>query len=84
MLHLAVCAGLRVSKLTGLRLDDLDMASMIIRMLGKGRRERVLPLWKTTAAALRAWLSVRGSVKAPELFISARGEPRADGDLPIS
>ena len=48
---------------------------MSIRVLGKGRRERVLPLWKTTAAALRAWLAVRGSVRAPEVFVSARGEP---------
>lgn len=75
MLHLAVCAGLRVSELTGLRLDDLDLTSMSIRVLGKGRRERVLPLWKITAAALRAWLAVRGSVRAPEVFVSARGEP---------
>ena len=75
MLHLAVCAGLRVSELTGLRLGDLDMASMSIRVLGKGRRERVLPLWKSTATALRAWLAVRGSVPTPEVFVSARGEP---------
>jgi integrase/recombinase XerD len=75
MLHLAVCAGLRVSELTGLRLGDLDLASTSIRVLGKGRRERVLPLWKTTATALRAWLAVRGSVPTPEMFVSARGEP---------
>nr|MCA0806202.1 tyrosine-type recombinase/integrase [Rhizobium sp. T1473] len=60
MLHLAVCAGLRVSELTGLNLEDIDLSSMSIRVLGKGRRERTLPLWKTTAAALRAWLAVRG------------------------
>ena len=40
MLHLAVCAGLRVSELTGLKLDDIDLSSMSIRVLGKGRRER--------------------------------------------
>ena len=57
MLHLAVCAGLRVSELTGLKLEDIDLSSMSIRVLGKGRRERTLPLWKTTAAALRAWLA---------------------------
>ena len=75
MLHLAVCAGLRVSELTGLKLDDIDLSSMSIRVLGKGRRERTLPLWKTTAAALRAWLAVRGRVAAPEVFVNARGEP---------
>ena len=44
-------------------------------MSSKGRRERSLPLWKTTTAALRAWLAVRGTVQRPELFVSARGEP---------
>lgn len=75
MLHLAVCAGLRVSELTGLKIDDIDLPSMSIRVLGKGRRERTLPLWKTTAAALRAWLAVRVRAAAPEVFVNARGEP---------
>jgi integrase/recombinase XerD len=44
MLHLAVCAGLRVSELTGLRIDDVALPSMSIRVHGKGRRERALPL----------------------------------------
>ena len=73
MLHLAVCAGLRVSELTGLRLDDVAPQSASIRVRGKGRRERALPLWKTTAAALRAWLAIRGPVASPELFVNARG-----------
>ena len=75
LMHLAVCAGLRVSELTGLRLDEVASQSASIRVRGKGRRERALPLWKPTAAALRAWLAVRGSVAAPELFVNARGEP---------
>jgi integrase/recombinase XerD len=75
ILHLAVCAGLRVSELISLRLDDIAPRSASIRVHGKGRRERALPLWKTTAAALRAWLAIRGAVACPELFINARGEP---------
>ncbi len=75
MLHLAVCAGLRVSELTGLRMENVDLPSMSIRVLGKGRRERTLPLWKTTGTALRAWLAVRGTAAVPEVFVSARGEP---------
>jgi len=35
----------------------------------------VLPLWKTTASALRAWLAIRGMVAAPEVFINHQGEP---------
>lgn len=75
LLHLAVCGGLRVSELTGLRIDDIAPQSASIRVRGKGRRERALPLWKTTAAALRAWLAVRGSVASPEVFVNARGGP---------
>ena len=75
MLHLAVCAGLRVSELTGLRTDEVALQSLSIRVRGKGRRERALPLWKPAAAALRAWLAVRGTVGAPEVFVNARGEP---------
>lgn len=75
MLHLAVCAGLRVSELTGLRMSDVAAQCKSIHVLGKGRRERALPLWKPTASALRAWLAVRGEVATPEVFVNARGEP---------
>ena len=75
MLHLAICAGLRVSELTGLRVEDMTLPSMSIRVHGKGRRERAMPLWKTTVTALRAWLAVRGAVLVPEVFVNARGEP---------
>jgi len=73
LLHLCYAGGLRVSELIGLRLDDLTLqpnASVLIH--GKGRRERCLPLWKTTTTAIRAWLAVRGSAQVPELFVNAR------------
>lgn len=76
MLHLCFAAGLRVSELTSIRLEDLTLhphASICVH--GKGRRERSLPLWKQTAAAIRAWLAVRGTVLAPELFVNAQREP---------
>jgi integrase/recombinase XerD len=75
MLHLAVCAGLRVSELIGLRLNDASLPSMSIRVYGKGRRERALPLWKSTTTALRAWLAVRGTLATPEVFVNLRGQP---------
>jgi site-specific recombinase XerD len=74
MLHVAVCAGLRVSELTGLQMDDVALPSMSIRVRGKGRRERAIPLWKVTATALRAWLAIRGKPAVPEVFVNARGE----------
>jgi integrase/recombinase XerD len=74
MLHLCYAGALRVSELIGLRLEDLTLqpdASVLVH--GKGRRERWLPLWKTTTVALRAWLAVRGAARVPELFLNARG-----------
>jgi len=75
MLHVAYAAGLRVSELVGLRVDDVSLGSVVsIRIRGKGRKERSLPLWKETASALRAWLAIRDDAKAPELFLNAKGE----------
>lgn len=76
MLHLCFAAGLRVSELIAIRLEDLSLRpSATVLVHGKGRRERCLPLWKQTGAALRAWLAIRGNIPAPELFINALREP---------
>lgn len=76
MLHLCFAAGLRVSELVGAMLESLSLQqppSLLVK--GKGRKERCLPLWKETAVDLRAWLSVRGNVRVPELFVNAEGTP---------
>lgn len=76
MLHLAFAAGLRVSELIGVRLDEFHThPHATIHIRGKLRRERSLPLWKETVAALQAWLSVRGENTRTEIFLNARGEP---------
>jgi len=73
LLHLAVSAGLRVSEIIGLRMDDLSLQPPGVLVRGKGRRERALPLWRETAMALRAWLAVRGNPPVPEVFVNSRG-----------
>ena len=74
MLCLVYNAGLRVSELIGLALDDLPAPGLDrIRILGKGRRGRVLPLWKETRAALRSWLAVRPDGADRHLFLNAFG-----------
>ena len=73
LLRIAVSAGLRVSEITGLRMTDLSLQPPSILVHGKGRKERVLPMWKETAAALRAWLAVRGDPPVPEVFVNAHG-----------
>lgn len=74
MMHLCFAAGLRVSELVGLPIESLCLQrAPSIHIVGKGRRERCLPLWKETAKDMRAWLAVRGEVQAPELFVNAAG-----------
>jgi integrase/recombinase XerD len=74
MLHLAFAAGMRVSELIGLRLDQIDRPLSTVHIIGKGRRERILPLWKETIAAVKAWLKARPASGAQELFLNARAQ----------
>ena len=74
MLGLAYNAGLRVSELVGLGLDDVRMPGFDeVRVMGKGRRGRVLPLWRETGGALGAWLSIRPETPDSYLFLNAMG-----------
>src|SRR5262245_21700922 len=71
-------AGLRVSELTGLNLDDLDLDSGIVTVRGKGKRERLALLGKESQAAIQRWLAVRGSIapkkkQQPAVFLNQRG-----------
>ena len=76
MLHLCFAAALRVSELVTAQVADLSLrGAPSLRVHGKGRRERCLPLWPQTAADLRAWLAVRGETAAPELFLNATDRP---------
>jgi integrase/recombinase XerD len=77
MLHLCFAAGLRVSELVTLPKASLVLhPSPNVRVTGKGRRERALPLWKETASDLRKWIAVRkAQLGVDELFVNARGLP---------
>jgi site-specific recombinase XerD len=76
LIHLAVTSGVRVSELVNMRLDDITFRGnyMDVRIRGKGRKDRVLTVWKAVGDGVRAWLAVRGDVSAPELFVNVRGE----------
>ena len=77
MIYLAYAAGLRVSELIGLRIEQLNLTpDPVINVCGKGRRERIIPLWKETTAALRSWIAVRPKGQVPpELFLNANNNP---------
>jgi integrase/recombinase XerC len=59
ILELLYAAGLRVSELTGLNLVDMDQKEQMVRVLGKGRKERIVPFGGKAAEALRAYWPVR-------------------------
>jgi integrase/recombinase XerC len=76
ILELFYSSGLRLAELTGLDADDLDLPSREITVLGKGNKQRRLPVGGKAAAALMQWLAVRPDLAAadePALFVSTRG-----------
>jgi len=75
--YVGVAGGLRVSEIIGLCLDDLTFRGRYVDVFvrGKGRKQRVLTLWKEVADSLRAWIVVRGRAQVPELFLNAGGQP---------
>jgi len=78
MLELLYATGIRVGELCGLDVDDLDRGRRVVRVLGKGRKERTVPYGGPADRALDAWL-VRGRPQlaspgsGPALFLGARG-----------
>jgi len=75
MLYLCFSAGLRVSELVSLKCDSVSLnGEANIHILGKGRKERVLPLWKEAVSDIGAWIAVRRGPLVPELFLNANGQ----------
>jgi len=74
MLLLAVQTGLRVSELIGLRCADIHLGTGAhVSCRGKGRKERITPLTRTTVAVLRVWLAERAGEGADPLFPTSTG-----------
>ncbi len=85
VLELLYGSGLRVSELCGLRVDDLDPSRMLVRVLGKGAKERLVPLSEPALKAVDAWLRRgRPTMTAsphPCLFSNLRGRPLQPRDV---
>ncbi|MFI5254982.1 MAG: tyrosine-type recombinase/integrase [Candidatus Limnocylindrales bacterium] len=83
LLETAYAAGLRIAELAAARAEDLDLAHGELRVVGKGRKERVTLLGRPAREALQAYLDdgrprLRGSAGGPDegtLFLNARGGP---------
>ncbi|MDB4974165.1 MAG: Tyrosine recombinase XerC [Myxococcaceae bacterium] len=82
MLEVLYGSGVRVSELTGLDLHSLDLEGGTARVLGKGNKERIVPLGSQAVSALQAYLATRGELRHPRhgtqderaLFLTQRGE----------
>ena len=80
ILELFYASGLRLSELVGLGIEDVNLSGRMVRVLGKGRKERLVPFNTSTADAIRAYLkdraSLSGSVRRKAdrpLFLNYRG-----------
>ena len=80
ILELFYASGLRLSELVAVDTDDLNLSGRMVRVMGKGRKERLLPFNQSAAAALRAWLNDRAVLLAPTRLKAAGRRPKALGD----
>jgi integrase/recombinase XerC len=63
ILEMFYASGLRLSELVSLDLDDVNLSGRVVRVMGKGRKERLVPFNRTAEAALRAWLKDREALR---------------------
>ena len=76
VLELLYGGGLRVSELCGIKAGDLDLNSGLVRVLGKGSKERVVPVGESAVAAVKKYLSLRGSAaRGKPMLLAPRGGP---------
>jgi integrase/recombinase XerC len=81
ILELFYASGLRLSELAGLDLDDVNLSAKMVRVLGKGGKQRLVPFNASTAAALRAYLPDRARLlrgRPPARGIGRAGAARPD------
>lgn len=77
MWELMYSSGLRVSELVSVRLDQLDLKNGEVRVIGKGNKERVVPVGGAAVSATKAWIKFRTSAAEADercLFVSQQGK----------
>ena len=76
IMELLYSSGLRLAELVGLDLPALDLADRTVRVTGKGRKTRIVPVGSKAVTALRAWLKVRTGLAKPDeqaVFVGRNG-----------
>ena len=88
ILELFYASGLRLSELAGLDVDDVNLSAQMVRTLGKGGKQRIVPFNKSTASAIRAYLKDRAAIVRERPAKAGRDNSRsvrlqADGSDPL-
>lgn len=73
ILEFLYSSGLRVSELASLRLEDVDFGSELIKVRGKGKKERLIPVGGWALKALRAYLGSRLEIRTQYIFVNKKG-----------
>jgi integrase/recombinase XerC len=83
VLELLYAAGIRCAELVALDTDDLDLAGRTVRVLGKGRKERIVLFGGRAQQALREWLALRAALRPKDdaVFLNARGGRLSDRSI---
>jgi len=79
ILELFYASGLRLSELVAIDLEDLNLGDRMVRVMGKGGKERILPFNQSTVAAIKAWMKDRAAIATPERQ-KAKGKRQKVGD----
>jgi integrase/recombinase XerC len=80
ILEMFYATGIRCSELVGLSLEDVDLPARMVRVLGKGRKERVVPYGQPAAAALGVYMAHRAAARprSDALFVNKKGGRLSD------
>ena len=77
IMELLYSSGLRLAELIGLNLGDVDTGDGLVRVTGKGNKERIIPVGRQALTAIRAWQRLRANeadIEEPALFVGRRGQ----------
>lgn len=75
-LELLYASGLRIGELTGIDMDDIEVSGRLVKVRGKGGKERIVPFGSKAEEALRAYIEIRDQLRDDDeaLFLNYRGE----------
>ena len=74
MIEMLYATGMRISELVNLKITDVDMKRCVVKVFGKGSKERLVPFGETALDSLRSYLNEREQSSSKEIVLSNRGK----------